>query len=123
MLSIHLRLGLPSGLFPSGFSTNNLYVQEILVYIKSNLNAFVTNLGVNSHNRRKKDDLFIVPCNTSLCQSNFNNTRIGLRLLNHLPQYIKVISILHKFKNTLNTFILDHCFYSIDEFLMFGDKP
>jgi hypothetical protein len=25
MLSIHLRLGLPSGLFPSGFPTNNLY--------------------------------------------------------------------------------------------------
>jgi hypothetical protein len=24
MLSIHLRLGLPSGLFPSGFSSNNL---------------------------------------------------------------------------------------------------
>jgi hypothetical protein len=25
MLSIHLRLGLPSGLFPSGFPTNDLY--------------------------------------------------------------------------------------------------
>jgi hypothetical protein len=25
MLSIHLRLGLPSGLFPSAFPTNNLY--------------------------------------------------------------------------------------------------
>jgi hypothetical protein len=25
MLSIHLRLGLPSGLFPSRFRTNNLY--------------------------------------------------------------------------------------------------
>jgi hypothetical protein len=25
MLSNHLRLGLPSGLFPSGFPTNNLY--------------------------------------------------------------------------------------------------
>jgi hypothetical protein len=25
MLSIYLRLGLPSGLFPSGFPTNNLY--------------------------------------------------------------------------------------------------
>jgi hypothetical protein len=25
MLSIHLSLGLPSGLFPSGFSTYNLY--------------------------------------------------------------------------------------------------
>jgi hypothetical protein len=26
ILSTHLRLGLPSGLFPSGFSTNDLYV-------------------------------------------------------------------------------------------------
>jgi hypothetical protein len=26
MLPIHLRLGLPSGLFPSGFPTNNLYM-------------------------------------------------------------------------------------------------
>jgi hypothetical protein len=26
MLSIHQRLGLPSGLFPSGFPTNNLYM-------------------------------------------------------------------------------------------------
>jgi hypothetical protein len=25
MLSIYLRLGLPSGLFPSGFATNNLH--------------------------------------------------------------------------------------------------
>jgi hypothetical protein len=25
MLSLHLRLGLPSGLFPSGFPTNKLY--------------------------------------------------------------------------------------------------
>jgi hypothetical protein len=25
MLTIHLRLGLPSGLFPSGFLANNLY--------------------------------------------------------------------------------------------------
>jgi hypothetical protein len=25
MLSIHLRLGLPSGLFPFGFHTNNLH--------------------------------------------------------------------------------------------------
>jgi hypothetical protein len=34
MLSIHLRLGLPSGLFPSGFPTNNLYTyQTIKVHV------------------------------------------------------------------------------------------
>jgi hypothetical protein len=29
ILSTHLRLGLPSGLFPSGFSTNNLYLNHV----------------------------------------------------------------------------------------------
>jgi hypothetical protein len=29
MLFIHLRLRLPSGLFPSGFPTNNLYMLEL----------------------------------------------------------------------------------------------
>jgi hypothetical protein len=30
MLSIHRRLGLPSGLFPSGFPTNNLYTTDVI---------------------------------------------------------------------------------------------
>jgi hypothetical protein len=88
-----------------------LYIYEILVYIKSSLNIFITNSGVHSHKTRKKDDLFIVPCNMCLCKYNFNN--IGLCLLNHLPQYIKIILILHKFKNTLKTFLLVHCFYGV----------
>jgi hypothetical protein len=88
--------------------------------MKSNLNVFITNSGVLSHNIRKKDDVFIVPCNMSLCKNNFNN--IGLRLLNHLPQYMKDIPALYKFKNTPKTFLLEHSFYSIDEFLLFGDK-
>jgi hypothetical protein len=98
-----------------------LYIYEILVYIKSNSNVFITNSGVHSHNTRRKEDLFIVPCNMSLCKNNFNN--IGLRLLNHLPQYMKEIPALNKFKNTLKTFLLEHCFYSIDEFLLLGINP
>jgi hypothetical protein len=98
----------------------SIYIYEVLVYMKSNLNIFVTNSGVHSHNTRKKDDLFIVPCNTSLRKNNFNN--IGLRLLNHLPQYMKKIPALYKFKNTLKRFLLEHCFYNIDEFLLFVDK-
>jgi hypothetical protein len=73
-----------------------LYIYEILVYMKSNLNVFITNSEVNRHNTRKKYDLSIVPCNTSLCKNNSNN--IGLRLLNHLPQYMKEIPALYKFE-------------------------
>jgi hypothetical protein len=34
MLSIHLRVGLPSGLFPSGFHSNNLHT-----FLFSNIRA------------------------------------------------------------------------------------
>jgi hypothetical protein len=91
-----------------------LYIYETLVYIKSNLNLFTTNSEIHSYNTRKQDDLFIVPCNTSLCKNNFNNT--GLRMFNHLPYYLKEITALYKFNNSLKTFLFDHCFYSIDEF-------
>jgi hypothetical protein len=63
-----------------------LYIYKILDYIKSNLNLLATNSGIHSYNTRRKDDLFIVPCNTSLCKNNFNS--IGVRMLNHLPHYI-----------------------------------
>jgi hypothetical protein len=96
----------------------SLYIYEILVYIKTNLNEFTANSKVHSHNTRRKDDLFIWPCNTSLCKNNFNN--IGIRMLNQLPLSIKEIPVLYKFKRTLKAFLLDHCFCSVDEFLLFG---
>jgi hypothetical protein len=97
------------------------YIYEILVYIKTNLNIYATNSGMHAYNSRRKDDLFTLPCNTSLCKNNFNNIRI--RMLNHLPQGIKEIPVLYKFKKILRTFLLDHCFYSIDEFLLFETYP
>jgi hypothetical protein len=99
----------------------HIYIYEILAYIKSISNVFITNSGIHSHNTRRKEDLFIVPCNKSLCKNNFNN--IGLWLLNHLPQYMKEIPALNKFKNNLKTCLLEYCFYSIDEFLLLGINP
>jgi hypothetical protein len=91
----------------------SLFIYEILVYIKSNSNDFVINSGLHLHNTRKKDDLYIVPYKTSLCKYNFNN--VGLRLLNHLPQYVKEILVQYKFENALKTYLLNHCFYSMED--------
>jgi hypothetical protein len=44
-------------------------------------------------------------------------------MLNQLPLSIKEIPVLYKFKRTLKAFWLDHCFYSTDEFLLFGAYP
>jgi hypothetical protein len=95
-----------------------LYIYKILVYIKSVLSNFKTNSVLHSHNTSRKDGLHIVPCNRSLYKNNFTN--VELRLLNRLPQYIKVIPVLCKFKNSLKTNLLSHCFYSIEEFLSPG---
>jgi hypothetical protein len=54
---------------------------------------------IHSYDTRKKEDLFIVPCNTSLCKNNFINS--GLHMLNHLPPHLKEIPVLCKFKNSL----------------------
>jgi hypothetical protein len=76
----------------------SLYIYEFLVYMKTNLNEFTTNSEIQSHNTRTKDDLFILPCTTSLCKNNFNN--IGIYMLNQLPLIIKEIPALYKFKRT-----------------------
>jgi hypothetical protein len=80
-----------------------------------------TNSEIHSHNTRGKNDLFILPYNTSLCKNNFNN--IGIRKLNQLPLSIIEIPVLYKFKRTLKAFLLHQCFYSIGEFLFFGAYP
>jgi hypothetical protein len=90
----------------------SLYIYEILVYIKSYWNDFITNSGLHSCNTRRIDDLYIVPCNMSLYKNNFNI--VGLRLLNQLPQHVKKIPVLYNFKNALKTYLLNHCFYSIE---------
>jgi hypothetical protein len=100
------------------YRSTYIYIYEVIVYIKANLNDFTTNSGIYSHNTRRTDDLFIVPCIMSLCKNNFNNT--GLCMLNQLPQYITEILVLHKFTNSLKTYLLNHCFYSVDEFLFLG---
>jgi hypothetical protein len=48
MLSIHLRLGLPSGLFPSGFLTNNLYT-FLLFRIRATCSAHLILLDLIIH--------------------------------------------------------------------------
>jgi hypothetical protein len=79
-----------------------LYIYEVIVYMKSNLNLFTTNSKIHTYNTRNKDDLFIVPCNTSLNMNSFNN--IGLRMLNHLPHHLREIPVSYKFKVSLKSF-------------------
>jgi hypothetical protein len=53
MLSIYLRLGLPCGLFPSGFPTNNLYT-FLFSPIRATCPAYLDQEEWNGQNFLKK---------------------------------------------------------------------
>ena len=48
---------------------------------------------------------------------------MGIKIFNHLPNYIKgLINEKQVFKKTLERFLLDNIFYSIDEYLNFSNN-
>jgi len=48
---------------------------------------------------------------------------MGIKIFNHLPDYIKVlINEKQLFKKTLERFLLDNIFYSIDEYLNYNNS-
>ena len=75
---------------------------------------FPSNSNTHSYNTRNKNELSILPMNSTLCRNNFVNT--GLRIYNHLPQHLKKTFAVNKFKTGLFRFLLEHCFYSVQEY-------
>jgi len=47
-------------------------------------------------------------------------TNLGTKLYNKLPNYIKSLENLKRFKKELKALLLHHTFYSVDEYLSYG---
>jgi len=89
-----------------------LYIFEVLIYIKK-IMYLRRNSGIYECNTRRCD--FHVPsCNTSLFKTSVMNT--GIRLYNKMPTRIKQLDRFRDFKRKLKLFLLDHPFYSLNEF-------
>ena len=54
-------------------------------------------------------------CRTNIAKD--NGLSLGIKLFNKLPNSIKRLEHKHKFKTGVNKFLLEHLFYSLDEFL------
>jgi hypothetical protein len=77
----------------------------------------VNNMDIHNHNARKKLHLHVQHCNTVLLKKSVINMGIGL--YNKVPDQIKLRGNFHLFKKDLKSFLLNHSFSSVEEFISF----
>jgi hypothetical protein len=70
---------------------------------------------IHDHCTRHKSDLRVKFCRTTLFKNNVAN--MGIKLYNKLPNKVKKLEKLHKFKRKLKYYLLQHMFYSVDEYM------
>ena len=94
-----------------------LYIREVVYMIKLNWKQAKQNKDVHNHNTRHKSDFHTLYCRTNLYKSNYEYA--GIKLFNKLPDTIKRIKKSREFKRRLQHFLMQHVFYSIDEYMSF----
>lgn len=91
-----------------------LYILECLLYVKRHLQEFSTHREVHPHDTRFANNIYKPYLRLNKSQ---NGPRfIAPVLFNSLPTTIKELNI-KKFKRTIKKFLIQNCFYSVNEFL------
>ena len=71
------------------------------------------------YDTRREWDFHVLRCNTLLFKGSVIN--VGSRLYNMMPTKIKQLESFRDFKRRLKLFLLDHTFYSVNEFFLFEE--
>ena len=91
------------------------YIYSLVLYTINNKHLFDTNKDSHKYKTRDNNNL----CRPIANLSKFNKGAYisGMKVFNHLPQYIKALTNDHKyFKSTLKRFLYHHSFYSMNEY-------
>lgn len=91
-----------------------LFIYKCLILVKSNENAFPKNQEYHGYGTRHASSYAIMRHRCSKFEK--SPYYLGIKLFNRLPDSIKQLS-LGLFKVRLKCFLIENCFYSIDEYL------
>lgn len=97
-----------------------LYIYSLIIYVKKS-GYDIKRQDFHSYDTRAKCSLQL-PFER-LTATQYNPRYIGVKLINHLQRINKNLTEivpLHVFKNNLKHFLIEKCYYSIDEFLSDG---
>ena len=90
----------------------SLFIYHSLMEIHKDISNLNTHSDYHNHNTRSARLLINPRYRLTISSKNSPN----LNLYNHLPHQLKQLNTL-LFKRKIKQFILQHCFYSIDEYL------
>jgi hypothetical protein len=100
--------------------TYSQYIYSLVLYTVTNKHLFDTNNEIYKYKTRNNNNLHLPVANLS----KFNKGAYisGIKVFNHLPQYIKdLISNQTYFKSTLKRFLYHHSFYSVNEYYKYKE--
>jgi len=94
------------------------YIYSLLVFVNKNRELFLSNSEIHELNTRSNQNLHLPSTNLTLVQRGVLYS--GSKIYNCLPLSIKAHSNNAKrFKATLKRYLIEHIFYSIDEYYQF----
>ncbi|GFG29899.1 hypothetical protein Cfor_02255, partial [Coptotermes formosanus] len=96
------------------------YIYSLTLYTINNKYLFNTNNEIHKYRTRYNNNLHLPIVNLSKFHKGAYIS--GVKVFNHLPQYIKILANdQNRFKSTLKRFLYHHSFYSMDEYYEFKE--
>lgn len=97
-----------------------VFILEVILFVYDNPALFLKNEDIHGKNTRRKADLRSK--NSKRLISRRNVLYLGASYFNNLPLRLKEpLASRTKFKQEVKNYLIIHCFYSTDEFLMLKD--
>lgn len=93
----------------------SLYILEICSYVHKNLPNFTRNNEIHSYNTRHSASLSVAAHRTAMFEK--SPQYMGPKIYNRLPQDIRDMADLRRFRGMLKRLLLERPYYSVDEFL------
>lgn len=93
----------------------SIYIMELLCYIFNNQPTLLKHCDIHKYDTRAKNK-YKEPLNR-LEMTKRSPTSMGIKLFNLLPNKLKLINEVRLFKRQLRTLLLEHCIYSVEEFV------
>ena len=91
------------------------YIYGLVLYTINNKHLLDANNEIRKYETRNNNNLHRPVANLS--KFNKGAYMSGIKVFNHLPQYIKALTNDRKyFKSTLKMFLYHHSFYSVNEY-------